>query len=119
MSYLVSAFDSFVDRSGFIGVLVCLVVFLGVPMLIEVALGMGLVYCLDLIKNKVAKKAVTVIVFIVFLPCMAAAYGTIITETEPFSAWFAYNLRTRSRLLILVNFVYFIAIYYVYKRVFA
>lgn len=114
---MIERFLDSLSNMGFLGVIIALVVFIGIPCVVEIAIGFALNCVLAAIKNVAVRRTLTVASFIIFLPCMIACYNAEnITETERKLAPFSLSLRSKSRLLIIVNVIYIAGFYFLYSK---
>ena len=81
-------------------------------------LGLCLTWVLDLIKNSKIRKIMTVVFFILFLPAMLAVWNSAsLTEHEKKWVLLSYNLRSRSRLILVTYFAYVCGYYMLLTKI--
>ncbi len=113
-----SLFNALSDM-GFIGVVFGLIIFIGIPSLFLFAFGFVINLLLGMIRNRPIQITLTIICFILFLPCMMMFYNSFtLTKSEELLGVFSLNLRNRSRLLIFVTVVYIFLYYKIFTFIF-
>ena len=114
-----SLFNSLSDM-GFIGVIFGLIIFVGIPAVIMLVFGFALNFLLGIIPNRHIQITLTVICYILFLPCMLMFYNsfTLTKSEERLGPFFSLTLRNKSRLVIIVTIAYIFLYYKIFTSIF-
>ena len=90
---------------------------LAIFVLLEIVIGFLLINLLHKIDSRPLKIVITILFYIVFLPCMVAVHNSLnTTSSERKLAPFSYSLRSKSKLLILINLIYALGLYFLFQK---